>query len=841
MNTTSIYDLVSRSARLSLHKISREWRAGEHLVLIMALLIAVTALTTVSFFTNRVERAMQQRGNEILAADLRVKSTRALSDDYLQHAQALGLKTAQTQAFNNVIALNDATSLSTIYAISEHYPLRGKMKVADAYSGIIYETTNIPALGEIWVDGRLLLRLSADVGAELSVGKRKLKVTKILDSRPDQGSQFVEFAPTVMMRIEDAASTGLIGEGSRVRYVQLYAGDENSIKTFQDWWKSQPHDNQRIESLSDASPQVQSSIERAAKFLNLTALTSVLLSGIGVAMAARRYTARHLDTVALMKTLGASQAMVLCISTFELMMLAIIAGIVGTALGYCAQWGLAYAARDIIRSDLPPPNLTPALLGMITPLIVLAGFALPPLLQLKRVPPARVLRNTIAPPPLRYYTVYGIAIAALCALLVTLVRDTKLVLYVAMGTVATILVLAAAGWLLVRSLAGVRRSVGVSWRYGVANIARRGRESIVQLVAFGLGLMVLLLLLVVRNDVLSDWRKSLPANAPNQFLINISPDRTTELKQFFVAHGIAEPELVPMLRARLVKVNYTSAQDLKPTNDQGRGFLDREANLSWSRELPEGNKLIQGSWWDEDRVHQDIPRISVEKGIAQSLDLKLGDTMTYDVGGQEVVATISSIREVRWDSFKPNFFVLFSPGVLDKVIGTYISSVHIDPTQRKTMGAFYQRFPEISAIDIDALLLQIRTVMDSATLAIQYVFLFSLLAGIAVLLAAIQATRDERRYESAMLRTLGASRRVVLQSVAAEFIVLGLLAGVLGAAAASVVGYFLATRAFNLNYHFDFNVWWIGLLGGTLLVGVTGIAVTRSVVNVPPALSLRER
>lgn len=840
MSDQSTTNLFVRSLQLSLQKIRREWRAGEHLVLIMALLVAVTALTTVSFFTNRVERAMKQRGNEILAADLRVKSTRPLPMEYIQFAQQLGLQTAETQSFNNVIVFNDATSLSTIYAISKTYPLRGKLKVADKYGSAIYETTRVPEPGEIWVDARLLSRLSAEIGTELNIGKAKFRITKILDSRPDQGSQFVEFAPTVMMRIENLPATGLTGEGSRIRYVQLFAGNETKITHFQEWWNEQTHDNQRLESLSDASPQVQNSIERAAKFLNLTALTSVLLSGIGVAMAARRYTARHLDSVALMKTLGASQSMVLSISMLELVMLAIIAGVIGTFLGYIAQWGLAYAARDLIRADLPPPDLMPALLGLVTPLIVLAGFALPPLLQLKRVPPMRVLRNTVSPPPLRYYTVYGVAIAALCALLLTLVRDATLVMFVALGTIATMATLAFAGWLLVRSLKGVRRTVGVSWRYGVANIARRGRESIVQLVAFGLGLMVLLLLLVVRNDVLNAWRKSLPADAPNQFLVNISPDRANELKQFFVDHGIKQPELVPMMRARLVKINDTLSQDLKPKNDQGRGFLDREANLSWSQELPDGNKLIQGDWWNNGD-NENTPKISVEKSIAQSFGLKLGDTMTYDIGGQEITATVSSIREVRWDSFKPNFFVMFSPGVLDKVIGTYISSVHIDPSQRSTMSEFYKQFPEISAIDIDALITQIRNVMDSATLAIQYVFLFSLLAGIAVLLAAIQATRDERRYESAMLRTLGASRRVVLQSVAAEFTVLGLLAGVLGAAAASAVGYHLATRAFNLNYHFDFNVWWIGLLGGTLLVGLTGIAVTRSVVDVPPALSLRER
>lgn len=840
MPSQSIIKTWMHAARLSLQKIRREWRAGEHLVLIMALLVAVTALTTVSFFTDRVERAMKQRGNEILAADLRVTSTRPLPGGYLQHAQALGLRTAQVQSFNNVIVSGDATSISTIYAVTKNYPLRGKLKVTDVLNGPVHETTQIPAPGELWVDARLLSRLSINLGTELNIGKLQVKVTRILDSRPDEGSQFIEFAPTVLMRLEDVPATGLMGEGSRARYVQLYAGDDAGITAFHDWWTRQPHDNQRVESLSDASPQVQNSIERAAKFLNLTALTSVLLSGIGVAMAARRYTARHLDTVALMKTIGASQAMVLSISTLELVMLAVIAGVLGTIFGYIAQWGLALAARDLIRSDLPAPGLTPALLGMITPLIILAGFALPPLLQLKRVPPARVLRHTIAPPPLRYYTVYGVAIAALCALLIVLVRDVRLVIFVGIGTISTIAVLASAGWLLVRMLKSVRHNVGVSWRYGVANIARRGRESIVQLVAFGLGLMVLLLLFVVRNDVLNDWRRSLPPDAPNQFLINISPERADELKQFFVDHGIAAPELVPMMRAHLLKVNNTPAADLKPKNDRGRGFLDREANLSWSRELPDGNKLIAGTWWN-DADNMTAPQVSVEKSIAEAFDLKLGDTMTYDVGGQEITAAISSIRDVRWDSFKPNFFVLFSPGVLDKVVGTYITSVHINPSQRSVMGEFYKRFPEISAIDIDALIAQIRGVMDSATMAIQYVFVFSLLAGIAVLLAAIQATRDERRYESAMLRTLGASRRVVLQGVAAEFIVLGMLAGILGASAASAVGYHLATRAFNLNYHFDFNVWWIGLLGGMVLVGVTGIAVTRSVVNVPPALSLRER
>ncbi|MGE0115677.1 MAG: ABC transporter permease [Steroidobacteraceae bacterium] len=819
-------------------KLRREWRAGEHIVLVLALLVAVSALTAVSFFTSRVDRSMALRANEVLAADLRLQSNQPLSAEYLQHARSLGLQTSESQAFNSVIVLGEASSLSSARAVTAGYPLRGRLKIADVLNGVAYETTQLPAIGEVWADPRLLSRLGADVGMQLQVGKRQLTVSKVLDYRPDQGSQFVELAPTLLMRLEDVPSTGLVSVGSRVRYRQLFAGERDALAQFDAWLQPRLQPDERLEQLGEASPQLQSSLERAGRFLNLTGLTSVLLAGVAVAMAARRYVARHLDTVALMKSMGASQNLVLSISLLELGMLGVMAGVLGTVLGYLAQAGLAYVARDLFQGELPAPGWSPAILGMVTPVVVLAGFALPPLLQLKQVPPARVLRHNVAPPPLRYLSVYGIAAASVFVLLLALVHDVRLVSYVAGGTLVTILFLALGGWLLVRSLGSLRRVVGVSWRYGVANIARRGSESVVQLVAFGMGLMVLLLLLVVRNDLLHDWRMSLPADTPNQFLINIAPDQTQALTQFFVERGVKAPVLVPMLRARLQSINNTAASQLHPADERGRGFLEREANLTWAHDLQEGNKLVAGEWW---RDHDGGgARVSVESGIAAALNIKLGDRITYDVGGQTITARVTSLRDVRWDSFRPNFFMVFSPGVLDSVTGTYITSVHLDAAQRGIMGEFYREFPEITAIDIDALLMQVRSVMDNAALAIQCVFAFSLLAGISVLLAAIQATRDERRYESAMLRTLGASRRVVLQGVAAEFIVLGLLAGLLGAFAASAVGYYLATEVFNLKYSFDASVWWIGLLSGVLLVGVTGIIVTRSVVNQPPAATLRE-
>jgi len=390
----------------------------------------------------------------------------------------------------------------------------------------------------------------------------------------------------------------------------------------------------------------------------------------------------------------------------------------------------------------------------------------------------------------------------------------------------------------VKALTPLRRGVGVAWRYGLANIARRGRDSVVQIVAFGLGLMVLLLLALVRDDLLRDWRASLPADAPNYFMINIRPDEGEAIRAFFHERGLPPTALVPLVRARLTAINDVSVDQLRFESERARNFVEREANLTWAQALRDDNRLVSGAWWSE--ADGGGARVSVEQEYAQRLGLKLGDTVTYDVAGEPVTARITSLREVRWDSFQPNFFMVFSPGVLDDVTGTLITSVHVRPEQRPALVDLVRQFPEVTIIDIAALLSQVRDVMDKAALAVQYVFLFTLAAGLMVLLAAVQATRDERRYESAMLRTLGASRRVVFQGVAAEFTALGLLSGLLAACGATVVGYYLAREVFNLRYAPDPWVWVVGVIGGAFLVGIAGVLAARSAVTQPPVETLRQ-
>lgn len=828
-----------KAFRFALLTFARDWKSGELAVMGFALLVAVTSLTAVGFFTSRVSATVNQQAGEVLAADLRLRSGRSIDPRYFEIGEQQGLRTAEVRNLPSVIFHGETNALSTIRAVSANYPLRGRMKIADEPFGTARETDMIPGRGEIWVESRLLARLGAGIGTDLTIGALPLKVTQVLDYRPDQGSQFIDLAPSVIINLDDLEATELVQPGSRVNYVVLYAGNPDQVATAKAELEAIKQPAERLVDISEASPQVRSAIDRAGRFLNLASLVSVLLAAVAVAMAARRYAARHLDSVALLKSMGASQNLVLQISLFELLLLALAAALIGTVIGYVAQEGIYLVLKDLVRGELPPPSMDAAWLGLVVSVAVLTGFALPPLLQLRFTPPARVLRKNVEPPALKYSLVYGLAGGSIFVMLLWMARDVELVTYVVGGAVATIAVLFGAGWLLVRALSGFRGGVGVAWRYGLANISRRGRESIVQIMAFGLGLMVLLLLAVVRNDLLSEWQATLREGAPNHFLINIRPDEAEGVADFFERVGAGRPDLTPMVRARLTHINDTPVQEITTFTNQeeAEDRFDGESNLTWSAVLKDDNRLVEGQWWQEGDGGG--PRVSIELEVQRDLNLKLGDTVTYDVSGEPVTATVTSVREVQWDSFQPNFFMVFSPGTLDDVAGTYITSVHLDQEQKRSLVDLVRQFPEVTAIDIEAILSQVRSVMDRASMAVQYVFLFTVLAGIAVLLAAIQTTRDERRYESAMLRTFGASRRVVLLGVAAEFTTLGLLSGVLAAVGATVAGYLLATRVLDLDYSFPLGVWLFGLGGGVLLVGLSGTLATRSVVNHPPVATLR--
>ena len=829
-----------RVLRFALRALGRDARGGELAVLFGALLIAVGALAAVGFFATRIDQSIRSQAGAVLAADLRLESGRppAADDRYARTAAAGGLATARVVSFASVVFAGDVSQLALVVGVDDRYPLRGQLRVAAVPYGPARVASGIPPRGTAWADARLLGRLGVPVGGMLRLGATDFVVAAALDYRPDQGTGFADLAPTLLVNYSDLAATRLLGPGSRATWSLLFAGSRAAVDGFETWLRHEKSDAERLIDVGESSEQMKSAMQRSARFLNLAALVTVLLAAVAIAMGARRFAERHLDVIALLKCMGASQRFVLAVTVLELGLVALVGALAGILTGYVAQAGLAWLVRDLVKGALPPPLWSPVWLGLGTALTMSIGFALPPLLELRRVPPARVLRRNLGPPPLRSGVPYLLAALALGALLYLLIGDTRLIGYAAGGIVASGLLLGGAGWLVVRATRGVRGGAGVAWRYGLANVARRGRESVVQIVAFGLGLTVLLLLAVVRNDLLGEWQKSLPRDAPNHFLINIAPADAEPLVRYLAEQGVPRPALAPWVRARLVAINGQPMHERLPKSDRGRAFAEREQNLSWSRELPADNRIIDGQWWREpDRAH---PLVSVASEFQEELGLKLGDRLSFDVAGESVEATIASVRKVRWDGFRPNFFLVFAPGVLDSATGTFMTSVHLEPAQRPALAELVRRFPSVTVFDVGALLDEVRSIMDRASIAVEYVFSFTLLAGLIVLFAAVQATRDERRYESAVLRTLGASRRTVLLGVGVEFVALGFLAGALAASAASAIGWLVATRLFGLGYHFDPALWLIGLLAGAVIVGVAGTLATRSVVSTAPAMSLRE-
>jgi putative ABC transport system permease protein len=827
-----------RALALALRSLSREWRSGELRVLVLALSIAVTALTGVGFLVDRIGIAVEAQANQVLAADLRLGSPRPIDAQALQEAARRDIASARTISLLSVVFFGDASQLSDLHAVSAGYPLRGTLRIASEPFASGTPTRLLPERGEIWASSKLLATLGAQVGSQLSIGAAQFRVTQVLISQPDQDVTFSELAPSVILNIEDLPRTQLIQPGSRVSYRVLFAGDPGRIAQFKEWLLAHKRSDERLRDITETSPQIRNAVDRAGRFLELASLVSVLLCSIAVAMAARQYVRRHLDTVALLKTLGATRNFTLSVSLLQLFAVALVGAAAGSVIGFLAQEELLHVVHGLINTELPPPDLKPLGMGLVAAIAVLTGFALPPLLQLSRVPPLRVLRRDVGPPPLFVLLAFGPAVLVVAALVYWSVRNMRLLLECVAGFAAFGAALALAGLLLVGVAGRLRGRVGVAWRYGVANLSRRRADSLVQVCAFGAGIMVLLFLGSVRADLERDWRQTLPANAPNYFFVNIPPADRGAFVQFLEARGARFSRMLPMIRGRLTQIDGrpVEAHQRRERREES-GFAEREQNLTWAAELGADNTVIAGRWWDASQFGR--PLVSVSTEFQESLGLHVGEQLTFDIGGEPFQATIANVRKVKWDSFQPNFFVVFAPGVLDSIAGTYLTSAYFHPTQGHVLAELAHSFPSVSVFNVDDLLSQVRSLVDKAVLAVQSVFAFTLFAGLTVLLATVQASRDERRYESAMLRTLGASRRTVLESVLAEFITLGALAGLLAALGASLAGEFVATRVLQVPYTFDPWVFVTGVVGGAVLVGASGWLATRSVVSQPPLTTLR--
>ncbi len=822
--------------KLAWRLLARDYRAGELALIAVAIVIAVASVTTVGFFTSRVQRALDQQANRLLGADLVIAHSRPLAPELKSGAERLGLAAISIMRFPSMAVRGDRSVLTDVKAVVPGYPLRGELRVTGQLFEPDRRATGIPAAGEVWVDERLYTGLELVPGARIALGKRELEVTAIITHEPGVDIGFLSGAPRVLLNAEDLESTGLVRPGSRVRYRLNVAGADAALEEYRAWARARLEPGQRLEGIRDARPELRSALERAERFLNLAALTAVLLAAVAIALAARRYLQRHLDGCAVMRCLGAKQALVTRLYVMHFTMLGTLAAAIGVAIGAAAQLALTTWLGEVIAVTLPVASPMPALQGLLVGLLLLLGFALPPLMGLARVPTVRVLRRELGIPKGMGAAGYVSGAAVIAAMILWQAQDLRFGLTV-LGWLALAMAAAAAlGWVLLRA-AGTLRARGVSWRFGVASLQRRALGTILQVIALGLGVMALLTLTMIRGDLLRTWQESLPPDAPNRFIVNIQPDQVTGIRDHFTRQGLPAPEMFPMVRGRLVKIGARSVSAEDYAEERPRRLVTREFNLSWATRMQPDNRVVAGRWWGAGAARAD--QLSVERGLAQALGIHMGDVLTFDIAGVAVTATVTSLRSVDWDSFNVNFFVVAPPGLFDRHPATYVTSFHLVSGRTQFLNELVKAFPNIVLIDIAQALSQVQRMMDQAALAVQFVFLFTLVAGLVVLYAAVASTQDERVYQATLLRTLGASRGQIHRAHLAEFTLIGAIAGFVAAAAATGLAYFIADRFLQLDYAPDPAVWLIGVAGTALGVAVAGWIVTRRVLTVPPLAVLR--
>jgi len=842
--------------KLGWKTLRRDMRAGELRLLIVAVTLAVAALTAVGFFADRLNGGLQRDARQLLGGDAVVRSDGVTPAAFIAKAQALGLKAVATVSFATMGRARDeeggATKLVAFKAVPEGYPLRGSMKVADSVDGAGQDTRDIPAPGTAWADASLLDALGLKLGQTLLMGDASFKLARVIVQEPDRGAGFISFSPRVMVNQADVAATGLIQPASRTSYRLAVAGDDKAVSAYVRWATDEIKKpaaesgirGVRLESLESGSPEMRQTLDRAEKFLNLVALLAALLSAVAVAIVARGFAAKHLDDCAMLRVLGQPQRTIALAYTFEFVLAGLLASALGVALGFAVHYGFVLLLAGLVETVLPAATLWPVAFGMGMGLTLLLAFGLPPVLQLAQVPPLRVIRRDVGNLKPASLAVLGLGVAGFAALLVAASSDLTLGLMAVGGFAGAILVFAAASFTAVKLLrASVNEATAPRWLVlATRQVSARPVYAVVQASALAVGLLALMLLVLLRTDLISSWRQATPPDAPNRFVINVQPEQGDAFRQALRDGGVKKFDWYPMIRGRLVAVNGKAVTPDDFADDRAKRLVDREFNLSNSAEQPSHNQLVAGRW-----VAGEKDAVSVEEGLAKTLGLKLGDSLSFDIAGQLSQARITSLRKVDWGSMRVNFFVMYPVVQLADVPVSFISAFRAperatsqaDGKAQSFDNQLVKAFPNITNVDMSSTLAQVQRVLDQVIRAVEFLFGFTLAAGLVVLFAAITATREERAREFAIMRAVGARASLLRQVQRAELAGVGLLAGFLASIVALAVGWGLARYVFDFSWTGSWTVPLLGSLAGAVLALAAGWWGLRSVLNTPVVETLR--
>ncbi|MFZ3081334.1 ABC transporter permease [Rhodoferax ferrireducens] len=829
--------------RLGARSLWRDLRSGELRLLIVAVTLAVAALTAVGFFADRLKGGLQRDARQLLGGDALISSDNATPAAFAEKARALGLDVVQTLAFPTMArapqALGGASKLVALKVVEPGYPLRGKLQVSGQPGGPASITTTIPQPGEAWIDAPLLDALGGQMGDALLLGDSRLRIAKIIVSEPDRGAGFMNFAPRVMINRADVAATGLIQPASRLTYRLAVAGADRGVNAFVDWAQLEVKKPQvrgvRVESLQGGRPELGQTLARAEKFLNLIALLAALLSAVAVALAARGFAARHLDDCAMLRVLGLSQRSIAASYAFEFTLIGLLASSLGVAIGYAVHYAFVLLLAGLVAAALPAAGLWPVVFGLGMGLTLLLAFGLPPVLQLARVPPLRVIRRDVGNLKPASIGVLGLGVAGFAVLLLAASSDVKLGLIAVGGFAAATVLFAVLSWSAVMLLRRVvnERTAPRAVILAMRQISARPAYAVVQVSALALGLLALVLLVLLRTDLINSWRQATPADAPNRFVINVMPEQGDAFAAALRAAGVSKFDWYPMIRGRLVAINGRAVTPDDYADDRAKHLVDREFNLSNSAKKPAQNELVAGRW-----IEEEPGAISVEEGIAKTLGLKLGDSLNFDVGGLQIQSRITSLRKVDWGSMRANFFVMYPVSYLPDVPSTFMSAFKA-PAAPGFDNTLVRAFPNITSVDMTATLAQVQRVLDQVIGAVEFLFAFTLAAGLVVLFAAVTATREERAREFAIMRAVGAKSSLLRQVQRIELIGVGLLAGFLASIVASAVGWALARYVFEFDWIVSLWVPLLGSLSGALLALAAGWWGLRDVLRRPVVETLR--
>ena len=726
--------------------------------------------------------------------------------------------------------------LAGVKAVSAAYPLRGFLKTTTTDYSTETITQNGPEKGTAWLEKRILSALKLKLGDQLTVGEKQLTISNIITYEPDKKGDFYSFSPRVMINEGDLEATGIVQPGSHVHYNFQFTGEAKALTEFKQWVKPQLNPSQRIMDIHEDRPELGSALDRAERYLGLSSTLVILISGVAIAMATRRYTERHFNATALLRCLGCKQNEILWLYSSQFIVLGVLASAIGCLLGWFAQEALFHLLRGLLPQHVASPGLLAVFFGFIIGMAVLLGFALPPLLRLKQVSPLRVLRRELEPLPSSAWLIYGLSIGIIGLLIWKYTDDIKMTATILGVGLMTLLALGLLIYGLLNLTCKLLPSMSLIWRFGLQGLLRNSRVSVSQILAFSITLVAMVLSFTVRTDLIDNWQKQLPDNAPNHFALNIFPDQQAAFQQELQQQHIDGSRFYPVVKGRLVEINHTPVQQIVSKDTQGENATHRELSLTWTKELPEENKIVAGNWWN----NQQTGLVSVEQKLADSLKIKPGDLLTFTVGSQQINATVASIRELRWDTMKPNFYMIFSPGTLDAYPSTFITSFYLPETQKNVLNTLVKKYPGTTILEVDLILKQFKTILTQLTEAINYLLYFALMAGFTVLFAAVYATLDNRIYEGALMRTLGANRSLLRKTHIIEFFALGLISGLLAVLISEAIIYALYTQVMHMDYRPSLYLWPVIPVAGALFVGMAGCWGVRHVLNKSPLRVLRE-